>query len=63
MSGIPAWRLVAFAGYLVIVAAWLYAVVRLVRAFPGPAFGLFLGFLALALAWPHRHYLRALVRL
>jgi hypothetical protein len=60
IAGVPLWRWCAFALYLALVAGLLYAVVRLVLAFPVPAAVLLFGYVALALAWPHRYYLRVM---
>jgi hypothetical protein len=53
----------AFAGYVAGCLLLLALVVQLVAWFPLPALLLLLAFLALALAWPHRHYFRALLNL
>lgn len=60
VTGVPLWRLVAFAVYCVLCVLVLLAVVRLVIAHPGPALAVFFAGQVALLAWHHRLPLRAL---
>jgi hypothetical protein len=60
--GVVWWRWPLFVGYLALVGLVLVLGVQLVLAHKGPAFVVFLLWLAAALAWPHRWYLRSLLR-
>ena len=61
MSGVPAWRLAAFAAYLLAVLAVLVLGLRLVLAYPGHAFVAYGAVQVAWLAWHYRLPLRALL--
>jgi hypothetical protein len=60
--GVVWWRWPLFALYLAVVGLVLVVGVQLVIAHKVAAFGVFLAWLAACLAWPHRWYLRGLLR-
>lgn len=62
LGGVVWWRWPLFALYLAGVALVLVVGVQLAFTYKAASFVLFLLWLAVVLAWPHRWYLRQLLR-